>query len=174
MSKQEIKEVLKPLIEECIKEMILDGGEIEKVIKESIFQSGTLSNLIKEVASGLNNGYIQQAAVQNPVQTQFQQPQQTQHVQQELQNEFNFIKQQKIALQEEAIRSLEERKRKLESTLGSNFEGVFENVNPISNSGNPNGGGASSSPLSGYAPGDAGVDITGIMALSGRNWKNMI
>ena len=67
-----------------------------------------------------------------------------------------------------------EKKRKLEESLGGGFKGVFDNVEPISKAGTP-GAPTSQSPLSSYAPGDAGVDISGLMAIGGgKNWKNMI
>jgi hypothetical protein len=162
MSKEDIKLVLKPLIQECIKEAISDDGILEKLVKESIFESGVLSGLIKEVVEGLSHRVVVGESTEN-----------TQQVSED--EQFNFTKQQRIALQEEAVRSLEEKKRKLENTLGAQFEGIFENVNPISQPGNPSTGGDSKSPLSGYSANDAGVDITGIMALAGgNNWKNMI
>jgi hypothetical protein len=140
MKKQEIKKLLKPLIEECIKEVI--------------FEEGVLSGLIKEVMSGLTD---QQPIVENN------------------QTQQDFSRQRSVELQQESQQKLKERKRKLEETLGGKFKGVFENVDPISKPGNPSSEGGSKSPISGYAPSDAGVDISGIMAIAGgSNWKNMI
>ena len=69
---------------------------------------------------------------------------------------------------------MREKKRKLEESLGGGFKGIFDNVDPIRRAGSP-GEKTSNSPLSNYAPDDAGVDISGIMALGGgKNWKNMI
>jgi hypothetical protein len=159
MSKEDIKQVLKPLIQECIREAITQDGVLENIIKESMFESGVLSSLIREVAHGLGSQPI--------IETVESQPQQ--------EVGFDFTRQQRMALQEEALRSLEERKRQLESSLGAGFEGIFENVSPISQAGSPNVEGRPSSPLSGYAAGDAGVDISGLMALAGgNNWKKMI
>jgi len=69
---------------------------------------------------------------------------------------------------------MRDRKRKLEESLGGQFEGIFEGVDPISSAGSvsdkPGNG-----PLSNYSPNDPGVDISAIMALGGgKNWKNMI
>lgn len=162
MGKEDIKEILKPLIQECIKEAIIDGGILESLIKESIFESGVLSGLIREVAQGLG----QQVVIEGATAATSPAPEK---------NEFNFAKKQRVALQEETVRSLEEKKKKLENTLGAKFEGIFENVNPISHAGNPSTESSSKGPLSGYAANDAGVDISGIMAIAGStNWKNMI
>lgn len=140
MKKQEIKKLLKPLVEECIKEVI--------------FEEGVLSGLIKEVMSGLTD---RQPIVENN------------------QTQQDFSRQRSMELQQESQQKLEERKRKLEETLGGKFKGVFENVDPITKPGNTSSEGGPRSPISGYAPNDAGVDISGIMAIAGgSNWKNMI
>jgi len=140
MKKQELQKILKPLIKECIKEVI--------------FEEGVLSNLIKEVALGIGSQ-------QTIVETKVQEP------------EHDFSRQ-RVELQEEAQRAMREKKRKLEESLGGGFKGIFDNVDPIKSAGSP-GQKTSNSPLSNYAPDDAGVDISGIMALGGgKNWKNMI
>jgi len=140
MKRSELKKVLKPLIKECIKEVI--------------FEEGVLSNLIKEVAVGIGSQ-------QTIVEAQAPEP------------EHDFSRQ-RVELQEEAQRAMREKKRKLEESLGGGFKGIFDNVDPIKSAGSP-GQKTSNSPLSNYAPDDAGVDISGIMALGGgKNWKNMI
>ena len=140
MKKQELQKILKPLIKECIKEVI--------------FEEGVLSNLIKEVALGIG-------PQQTIVETKVQEP------------EHDFSRH-RVELQEEAQRAMADKKRKLEESLGGGFEGIFDNVDPIKSAGSP-GQKTSNSPLANYAPDDAGVDITGIMALGGgKNWKNMI
>lgn len=140
MKKQELQKILKPLIKECIKEVI--------------FEEGVLSNLIKEVAVGIGSQ-------QTIVETKVQEP-------------GHDFSRHRVELQEEAQRAMADKKRKLEESLGGGFEGIFDNVDPIKSAGSP-GQKTSNSPLSNYAPDDAGVDITGIMALGGgKNWKNMI
>ena len=130
---------------------------IKECIKEAIFEEGVLSGLIKEVAAGLGSqGTIVESKIQ------------------EEQKEADFSRQRSIELQEEARLQLEQRKRDLESTLGGGFSGIFENVEPIANAGTPASSGDSSSPLSAYSPGDSGVDISGLMAFGGNNWKKMI
>jgi hypothetical protein len=141
MKKQELQKILKPLIKECIKEVI--------------FEEGVLSSLIKEVAVGIGSQQtIIETRVEEPPQQDFSR--------------------QRVELQEEAQQAMRDRKRKLEESLGGGFEGIFDNVDPIKSAGSP-GQKTSNSPLSNYAPDDAGVDISGIMALGGgKNWKNMI
>ena len=139
MKKQELQKILKPLIKECIKEVI--------------FEEGVLSNLIKEVAVGIG----QQQVI---VETRAQEP------------EHDFSNH-RAALQEQQLQALEDKKKKLEESLG--LGNIFENTSPLSGPGSPSSGGSSNSPLSTYAPGDPGVDISGIMAIAGgQNWKKMI
>jgi len=141
MKKQELQKILKPLIKQCIKEVI--------------FEEGVLSGLISEVVQGLGS---QQQTI---VETKTRQP------------EPDFSRQ-RVELQQEAVEAMETKKRKLEESMGGGFKGVFDNVEPISKAGTP-GAPTSQSPLSNYAPDDAGVDISGIMAIgAGNNWKNLI
>ena len=140
MKKNELQKILKPLIKQCIKEVI--------------FEEGVLSNLIKEVALGIG-------------------PQQTIVEAKAPEPEYDFSRQ-RVELQEETSDALKEKKRRLEESMGGGFSGIFDNVEPISKAGSP-GSPQSQSPLSSYAPNDAGVDISGIMAIAGgKNWKNMI
>ena len=142
MKRSELKKVLKPLIKECIKEVI--------------FEEGVLSNLIKEVAVGIGSQ-------QTIVETRVQEP------------ERNFSRQQ-TELQEEARAAMEERKRRLEEAVGGGMTGIFEGVSAIPSAGSVGDGSNPQSPLSAYAPGDSGVDISAIMGLAGNasNWKKMI
>lgn len=138
MKQDELKKVLKPLIKQCIKEVI--------------FEEGVLSGLISEVVQGLGG---QQTIVEA------QAP------------EMDFSRQ-RVELQEEARAEMDQRRKKLEESLGGNFSGAFENTQPLAR-----GGSVSESPvhspLANYAPDDPGVDIGAIMSLgAGSNWKKMI
>jgi len=131
---------------------------IKECIKEAIFEEGVLSGLIKEVAAGLGprDTIVESKALEEK-------------------KEADFYRQRNIELQEEARLQLEQRKRNLESTLGTGFSGIFENIEPISDAGSPSDNPSSNSPLSGYASNDAGVDISGLIAIGGgHNWKKMI
>lgn len=140
MKKQQLQKILKPLIKECIKEVI--------------FEEGVLSGLIKEVAVGLGS---QQTIVEStPAAAQ------------------DFSRQ-RVELQAEARAAMEEKKRKLEESLGGGFSGIFDNTEPLSSGGTVAREGSPQSPLSSYSPNDPGVDISAIMNLGGgHNWKKMI
>lgn len=131
---------------------------IKECIREAIFEEGVLSGLISEVVQGLGGQVISEAPRQATATN-------------------DFSRTANIELQQESQRQLEERKRKLEESLGGGaFSGIFENTEPLAKGGTPseNSGGAAS-PLSAYAPNDPGVDISGLMNIAGgQNWKKMI
>jgi len=126
---------------------------IKECIKEVIFEEGVLSGLIKEVAHGL---------AEPQVITEVDPPAQD-------------FSRQRAEMHEEMKNTLNERKRTLEKSLGSSFDGVFSNMSPMDTPPSPGSGNSPQSPLAGHAPSDPGVDISGILALgSGENWKKMI
>ena len=128
---------------------------IKECIKEAIFEEGILSGLIKEVAVGLGS---QHTIVESSPPAKSQ----------------DFSRQ-RVELQQEARAAMEEKKKRLEESMGESFSGIFENTEPLSSGGTPQSEGGAQSPLAGYAPNDAGVDISSIMNLGGRqNWKKMI
>lgn len=146
MKKSELQKMLKPLIKECIKEVI--------------FEDGVLSSVVSEVARGLGAQVIREHTNENPVPTQ----------QDFSRNRDMELQRQSQEGLEESRRKLEE------SLGGGVYSGIFENTTPLSKGGVPNQGSSSeSSPLSAYAPNDPGVDITGLVAAAGgQNWKKMI
>jgi hypothetical protein len=142
MKKEQLNKLLKPMIKECIKEVI--------------FEEGVLSGLISEVVTGLSGQIITES--NTAVETK---------------DDFS---RQRVELQQAAAAELENKRKKLEESLGGKFEGIFDNVEPMTSSPAPtrNDGGPQS-PLANYSPTDSGVDISGIMSLgSAKSWKNMI
>jgi len=69
-------------------------------------------------------------------------------------------------------RQNETRKRLLDEIGKDSYNGVnlFEGTTPIRDSGQSSAT-AQANPLSGHDPDDAGVDISAIVALGGKNWK---
>jgi len=127
---------------------------IKECIKEVIFEDGVLSGIISEVVQGIG-----QQRIVETVESKRPEP--------------DFSRSQRIELQEESRLQMEEKKRKLEESMGGGFKGIFENVDPISNGGSTRES-KTKGPLSAYAPNDAGVDISAIMSLGGAKiWKNM-
>ncbi len=69
---------------------------------------------------------------------------------------------------------LAEHKKKLMSAIGSDAYGgvdLFEGTTPAPGQASQ---GQAASPLRGTDPNDAGIDISGIMAVGGNRWKDLI
>ena len=132
MKKSELKETLKPLIKECIKEVM--------------FEDGTLSTIIAEVVKGVG---VQTPLVEEAIPTQ--EP-----------IADTAREQQVAAMKEEYRRELEAQRNKLNAAVSTRFGGIdlFEGTTPISKAGQPGSPSAPSSPLQGVDPNDSGVDIS--------------
>lgn len=145
MKKQQLQKVLKPLIKECIKEVI--------------FEEGVLSNLISEVVRGLGTETLVE---QRTTPTADDAHQDFARKRVALQTEA------KEAM-EEKKRKLEEQLGGGFSGIFENTEPLSRAGSPAPSEGSSQG------PLSNYAPHDSGVDISGLMNLGGgQNWKKMI
>jgi len=147
MKKSQLKATLRPIVKECITEILLEQG--------------LLSNIISEVVKGLQPIHTQPSVAAPSKQLVFQQQQ---------------LEEQRVQLETDRQRQLKEQKRKLLDAAGFKTD-VFANTEPIqggitTESKDPSNG--QSGALSGVAPNDPGVDITGIMALGGRDWSKMI
>ena len=130
--------MLKPLIKECVQEIIL--------------KEGLLSSIVSEVAKGIGGQLVVES--KKPHQAQLSRPTQT---------------------DEDRERALKEHKRKLLDAIGKDsFRGVnvFEGTTP--NIPEPISEGSPSSPLSGQDPNDPGVDISSIVAMGGKAWKQLL
>tara|TARA_R110000824_G_scaffold123214_5_gene280778 strand:- start:1374 stop:1814 length:441 start_codon:yes stop_codon:yes gene_type:complete len=146
MKKSQLKQLLKPIVKECIQESLLEGG--------------MLSNIIAEVTKGL------QPLVETKTPAT-KSPEFLQQQQKELQE-------QRRELEEDRHQQLKEQKRKLLNATGLPSN-VFEGVDPLATGGNADAPqDAAAGALNGVDPKDPGVDISGIMAIGGRNWGKMI
>lgn len=146
MKKSELKEILKPLIKQCVKETLLEEG--------------ILSNIVSEVARGLSPLLIENRNNNGPPRSNDPSHQQ------------QILEQQKQELEEEKRRTIKEQKIKVLNATGFGNE-IFEGVRPIRGGGKPDETPAQGA-LAGIDPEDAGVDISGIMALGGRKWNKLI
>jgi len=155
MKKTELKNVLKPLIKQCVKEILLEEG--------------VLSNVVSEVARGLSPLLVEnrnsQPIHQNNTVPELEQALLSSH-------KSELLEKQRAELHEEKQRMIKEQKRKILNATGFGAE-IFEGVEPIASVGNPD---APSSPgaLADVSPSDPGVDISGIMALGGHKWNKLI
>ena len=140
MTKKDFKRILKPLIKECIKEVM--------------FEEGVLSTIITEVVKGTR-------PINSP------QPK----LQMEKKQQVNYQDQRELL--EERRKTELERKRKLLDAAGFGGIDIFEGTTPISQGGSMTEGTKPQGLFSELAPGDAGVDISGIMSLGANRWKTL-
>ena len=133
MKKEQLKSILKPLIKQCIKEVI--------------FEDGVLSGIISEVVKGVGP---QQQIVESTKQPQ--------------KSSWDNTTRNKKRKEEIKAKMAESRKKLTEamSKTGLGDVDVFENVEPLTESGNGQG------PLSGVSSTDAGVNINNIPGAA--NW----
>ena len=142
MNKAELKKMLKPLIKECIKEVI--------------FEDGTLSNIVSEVAQGLNRAPLVEARAPTTPEPPFDSG-----VDRE-------------ALMEQRRQQSREQQQQLLSAIGADAYGginVFEGTAALSSGGSVSNGPTEKGPLSDMDPSDPGVDISGILGMSGGRWS---
>jgi len=146
MNKAELKKILKPLIKECVKDVL--------------FEDGILSGVISEVVRGVQP------------QTIINQPP-PKHVQLKEQKALEENRKQMLAQRHETEK---QRRRKLLDATGFKDLDIFEGTEPMTSKGEirESASPAAQGPLSGVAPGDAGIDISGILAVgNGQNWKKL-
>ena len=147
MKKSQLKAVIKPIVKECINEVLIEQG--------------LLSNIIAEVVKGVQPIHTQPPTPTPNKQLIFQQQQ---------------LEEQRQELEYQKQQQLKEQKRKLLDAAGFGTD-IFAGTEPITGgitteSKDPSTGQGGA--LAGVDPNDAGVDITGIMALGGRDWGKMI
>jgi len=136
MKKAELKKYFKPIIKECVKEMLLEEG--------------LLSNVITEVLKGTSREVLTEATVASK-----------QHVAQPAQ-QHSSRQQSEAAAQ--ARHELQESMRGAYGGMDL-FEGTAAAPAPAESN--------ASAPMSGIAPSDPGVDISGLMELAGGNWAKV-
>ena len=130
MKASEFQKIIKPLVKQCIKEVM--------------FEEGVLSNIVTEVVQGLEGNVIRENKKKKPTSDEVQR-------------------------QEELLeRQRQERIKRL------NESAKFENFNAFENTEEARSTPSQASPLSGVAPNDPGVDISGIIGIAGKKWKHLV
>jgi hypothetical protein len=136
MKNSDLKQTLKPLIKQCIKEVI--------------FEDGVLSGIITEIVKGLGTD----------TRTMVTEAKETQPVKKSPENSERTTEIERI--RREHRQQMENQRNSLSDAMGDRFGGLnlFEGVEPIGKAGSPSAGAAApSSPLDGIDPNDPGVDI---------------
>tara|TARA_B100001094_G_scaffold1830_1_gene1609 strand:+ start:431 stop:859 length:429 start_codon:yes stop_codon:yes gene_type:complete len=124
---------------------------VKECVQETILNDGLLSNIVSEVMQGMGNQFL----VENKEQ-----------VVPTMSNENS------VQMEQLKERQNETRKRLLDEIGKDAYNGVnlFEGTTPIRDGGKPSVT-TQANPMSGQDPDDAGVDISSIVALGGKNWK---
>jgi hypothetical protein len=142
MKRSELRNMIKPLVKECVQEVLLSEG--------------LLSNIVSEVAQGMGNQFL----VENK-----------EEIVPAMSNE-NSVRMEAATARKKA--ELQEHKQKLLDQIGNNAYGgidLFEGTKPAAPEMSAT---QAAGPLGNKDPSDAGVDISGIVALGGKNWKALI
>jgi len=136
MKRSELKNIIKPLVKECI--------------TESLLEEGLLSNVISEVMKGMSPVITEAAPA----------PERVPMIQE--------------ARRERTVQAKENRKKLLDAIGKNSYGGVdlFEGTTAAPSQQSPES--QAGSPLGGVAPGDPGVDISGIIGLGAHKWKSLI
>jgi len=125
---------------------------VKECVQETLLESGLLSNIVAEVAKGLGGQVITEEKIAPAPAPR------TRNVE-------------NIKLRE----TKRQRKELLDAIGKDAYNGVdlFEGTSPIRDNGTPSPS-AQASPMHGQDPDDAGVDISGILSLGGKNWKALV
>ena len=126
---------------------------IKECIKEALFEEGILSNIISEVVKGLGTNTIVEQRTQTVSRPRVDE-----------QREREYIR----------TKTSDTRKQLLDAIGKDSYNGVnlFEGTEPLRQGASSSG--ISSSPLSNMDPGDAGINIEGILAVGGSKWKALL
>jgi len=140
------REELKRLIKPIVKECIT----------ESLIEEGILSSVVSEVMKGMAPTIMESAPVATPP---------------PVRNNSKALKE----AQDRRLQQAKESRRKLLDAIGNDSYGgidLFEGTSPAPVQRSVES--QASSPLGNVAPGDPGVDISGIIGLGGHKWKALM
>ena len=145
MNKKELKALIKPIVKECINEVLLQEGVLSSIISEVMI--GTQAAVLKE-----------QAPTPSKPKRRVETDDEAMH-----------------RLQERKRKAGNQKKKLLDAIGKDAYGGVdlFEGTQALNSGGNPDGGIQAQGALSGYAPDDAGVNIDGLLNIAGGAWKKI-
>ena len=145
MNRKELKKLMKPIVEECIREVLL--------------QEGVLSTIISEVVQG-TSGLVTERQSTTP-----------QKPTKRLETDEEAMRR----IQERKSQQQNQRRQLLNAIGTDAYGGVdiFEGTEPLRKGGDPAANSQAQGALSNYAPDDSGVDISGLLNLAGGSWKKI-
>ena len=144
MKKSDLKRVIKPLIKECIHEVLIEEG--------------LLSNVVAEVAKGMQGNIVTETKTQKKDDRLF--------------DEDHQMRQRKQRQEDGRAQMRAHRKKLLEAVSQDAYNGVdlFEGTTPISNyESSPQSQGS----VDLGSPSDSGVDISSLLGGAAEVWKGM-
>jgi hypothetical protein len=144
VKKSDLKRVIKPLIKECIHEVLIEEG--------------VLSNVVAEVAKGMQGNIVTETKTKKQDNRLF--------------DEDHQMRQRKQRQEDSRAKMHEHRKKLLEAVSQDAYNGVdlFEGTTPISNyDSSPQAQGS----VDLGAPTDSGVDISSLLGGASQIWKEM-
>ena len=142
MKREDLKQLIKPLVKECV----------EESVREIVLESGLLSQVISEVVKG-----VSPLITEEKVEKKQEAPAPSRYAE---------------VLQKSEKNKLSETRKQLMDTIGKSsyggvnvFEGISETIpdEPQATSAGP------ANPMSGIAPHDSGVDISGLFDFNKAN-----
>ena len=141
MKKQDLKQLIKPLVKECIHEVLIEEG--------------LLSNVVAEVAKGMQGNLVVENKKQKRKEPLFKDELPPRRSRKDAEMKLNEQRKKLMdAIGKDAY----------------NGVNVFEGTEPIKKAGDPAGGTPMPSVL-GEDPGDSGVDITSLIGGASKVWK---
>tara|TARA_R110000796_G_scaffold251450_1_gene382888 strand:- start:542 stop:973 length:432 start_codon:yes stop_codon:yes gene_type:complete len=129
---------------------------VKECVQEALLSEGLLSSIVSEVAQGMGNQFLVESK-QKVAPT--------------------MLKENNTQMEAQALKKkdqLKEYKQQLLDQIGNDAYGgidLFEGTRPSAPEMSAT---QAAGPLGNKDPSDAGVDISGIMALGGKNWKALI
>tara|TARA_R110000787_G_scaffold210593_4_gene320381 strand:+ start:548 stop:979 length:432 start_codon:yes stop_codon:yes gene_type:complete len=129
---------------------------VKECVQEALLSEGLLSSIVSEVAQGMGNQFLVEGK-QKVAPT--------------------MLKENNTQMEAQALKKkdqLKEYKQQLLDQIGNDAYGgidLFEGTRPSAPEMSAT---QAAGPLGNKDPSDAGVDISGIMALGGKNWKALI
>ena len=129
---------------------------VKECVQETLLSEGLLSNIVSEVAQGMGNQFL----VENKEQ-----------VVPTMSNENSV---QMELMETKRKEQLKEYKQQLLDQIGNDAYGGVDLVEGTKPSAPELAATQAASPLANKDPSDAGVDISGIVALGGKNWKALM
>ena len=129
---------------------------VKECVQEALLGEGILSNIVSEVAQGMGNQFL------------------VEHKEKVVPTMSNENSVQMEAMTARKRDQLKEYKQQLLDQIGADAYGgvdLFEGTKPSAPELSAT---QAASPLANKDPSDAGVDISGIVALGGKNWKALM